>query len=102
MPETGNQRRLTEKITMNTSPVQKTGIERPASDATRMTLSIQEPGRDAASTPSGIPTASTRMMAASASWMVYGNVSPSMAVTARRSRIDLPRSPWRMSPTYAT
>ena len=70
VPDTGNQRRLTEKITMNTIPVQKTGMERPASEVTRMRLSIHDPGRDAASSPSGMPTPSTRTIAASASWTV--------------------------------
>ncbi len=71
----------------------KIGIETPISDSTRLAWSNGVPYRFAAMNPSGIPTSTAKIPAATASSIVAGNRSRSSSVISRREAMLVPRSP---------
>src|SRR5438552_9998927 len=100
-PPTGSQLSHSEKTTISTRPVQKIGIDRPNSDASRATASKTELGQTAETTPAATPTAAAIRSAAVASCSVAGHASASSAATGRFCWIERPRSPRARRPTYS-
>src|SRR5205823_7051680 len=100
-PPTGSQLSHSEKTTISTRPVQKIGIDRPNSDASRATASKTEFGQTAETTPAATPTAAAIRSAAVASCSVAGHASASSAATGRFCWIERPRSPRARRPTYS-
>ena len=83
-------------------PSQKAGIDRPSTEAKRLTRSKAPPGLSAASTPMPMPKTSAIRKAKSTIASVTGSALTISAATSRPVTKDLPKSPRKMSPSQAT
>ena len=89
----GSQPSRTEKMYLRMIARKKIGIEIPISEPTRLEWSNELPCRFAAKKPSGMPSTSAKIIAASASSTVAGKRSRISVVTGRRDVMLVPRLP---------
>src|SRR2546427_309132 len=80
-------------------PSQNVGIEKPETAKTITARSIQEPRRQAATTPAGTPTPTLMSMAKSVSQAVVAARWPMSVETGSPEKIDVPRSPRTTRPS---
>lgn len=87
---------------MNTSPIQNTGMQRPNREKTLDEWSKNELGFAPDTMPMGKPITRVRIIEATVSNRVSGQVSPMRSETGAISLSERPRSPWATLPTYST